>query len=274
LHFGDNWRVDIETAEKLGITAGYIPSCTDMLRELNPGIYSGKWFEALYNQNKSVFDYRTGLSGYLYVSAGLGLVAKKYYDNPFCSPINKESDFNADPCYIGYSLYGPHILSVADWLKDVAADKNVVHFTSRDGFVLKDVFDLISEGKKSTYLYTSRSSLASLDINKPEDFFSIYGKFQIETLSPKIVYEVMPELFVNIEKNEIVKKCKHARFIWDNSFGTLERLSEYIEFFFAELYDKQAHIRQTEIAKTYFKQNIGENDLVFDMGYGGRLEAT
>ncbi len=59
----------------------------------------------------------------------------------------------------GYSYFGPLLAGFARFIKEKFTDRDVILFLSRDGYIVKKVFDALYPGEKTVYLYASRRAL-------------------------------------------------------------------------------------------------------------------
>ena len=125
----------------------------------------------------------------------LGVVAIKFYDNPFPS-YSADANFNCDPYFIGYFALGTHNLALGKWLLDNAVEKqyNRLHFVARDGFLLKLVVEkllpLYQIAPETNYLYFTRRSAMILTIEEATDFYNIYPYITITKLTPRLLIEM------------------------------------------------------------------------------------
>ncbi len=171
--------------------------------------------------------------------------------------------------------------AVADWLRETAEKSGAekLHFTARDGYVLKQVFDLLtaeSENKpETTYIYNSRKSLAEADMHNDEDWLSVIGKFNVWTLSPKKLFTLMPHLFgikTSEDLNGAKTACGLSRFAWNKSFKSISETAAFLKFARDNFYSPDDHLEYLDLVFEYFNERIGRNDLIFDIGYSGRGE--
>jgi hypothetical protein len=219
----------------------------------------------------------------LIARCALGMAANKLFDNPFMDITNEATDFNLNPKRIGYLLLGQYLYAVADWLRELVKENGIktVHFTSRDGFVLKQVFDLLTANETdlpaTDYIYDSRKSLCAADMISEQDWLSVIGKFNLNTLSPKKFFSTLPMLFdIQTEDDieRIKKACSAAKFVWNRPLADSAKAAEFIRFARENFYNQEAHKTYNDMVSDYFTKRIGENDLIFDIGYSGRGEAA
>lgn len=96
-------------------------------------------------------------------------------------PITEAVGWNlASPETIGYSLLGPALFSFALWLDARLREDGItrIYFSARDGYVIKQVFDMAQQSAEvhskkepivSEYLLTSRSLTAAASLSGEED---------------------------------------------------------------------------------------------------------
>ena len=125
-------------------------------------------------------------------SAGIGamrqMAANKYFDNPF-REFEENSDYNADPYFVGYGALGMHLLALVKWLaENVQRDGiNQLIFLARDGYLPKKAYDtyrrIHPELPESAYLHVSRRSLLPGIIREPEDLYDLPVDISYQTPS-------------------------------------------------------------------------------------------
>ena len=147
VHIGDSKRGDYIMPRKYGIKAILIPKDINKL----------KYYYKANKDKKLNFEYNT---------------IEKFINNNIC--LDKSEYYK-----IGYETLGIILYGYTKWLISELKKKNIdkVFFLSREGYLLKQVFDLINDSNiESRYLYVSRRSVrVSLlkNIEKPEDVFNI-----------------------------------------------------------------------------------------------------
>ncbi|MBQ8790728.1 MAG: hypothetical protein IJZ51_05410 [Ruminiclostridium sp.] len=162
-HVGDNAHSDIENAQKHGITAF---RCT--------------------NPDSKGNLYRTDEMSPLVKSAWAGLVNKKMYGS--------EEQYDKYFCY-GYNCGGILIYGYAQFIEKLAKEKNIdkILFLSRDGYIVKKIYDSYCGGCDTEYIYWSRSlgTIASADSMR-NDFTDKY--ILQKTSNSKIVLDALEEM--------------------------------------------------------------------------------
>lgn len=145
-HFGDNPKGDVSSPKELGIAAFYIPRSILNYRESSDfGKRLTLAAKKHWSLTKSVVD---------------AMISDRFFDN--VSRRSLDSFFRGDPFQFGYATLGPMMLGLSFWLYREAKADGVrkLYFLSRDGLVMKRVFDelfpLEECGLETEYLYCSR----------------------------------------------------------------------------------------------------------------------
>jgi HAD superfamily hydrolase (TIGR01549 family) len=272
-HIGDNWHSDHKQASSLGVRTWVIPKAIDVLMSRIPGTETGKVGQ--------FFEYPSGMwenykyaTQYFGIRVMLGTVAIKHFDNPYLS-FNRASDFNANPKLIGYFAFGMHLFGLARWLLDDAmkAGYETIHFVARDGYFVKQAYDLLSKqyrsSPKSNYLYLSRKAL--LPVVAMEESPYVLSRFTtLHNQTPRSIIKDM----LNIElpssgEEELIGKgvVLDKYFSGDTEFnGFIGILNESLVY---NEYAKPLMAEYSKIVKKYFDSIIGANDVLFDIGYSG-----
>lgn len=275
-HVGDNWASDVENARACGWRAGHLSKSIDMLQNLNPGIYSGESYQAVYQQNHWKEDNRAAVAGFLGIRSILAISANRFFDNPYVS-FHPQSDFNANPNFIGYYALGPHLLSICNWILKIVEQESVgnIHFVARDGYLVKQAYDLLNRSStQSTYIRLSRKSLLLADVNTKEDLYSISRKLNTLKCSPKDLTEYFePIIPTQIQKSapQIIKKYG---FYYERIFKTNYEYEQCLRVFIEHIIDFSLLSTYKEKLKQYFMTIIKPGDYIFDVGYSGRPEAA
>ena len=149
LHIGDNYDADIKTAKKYGITTYYYEKCLERaLRSRGPR-------NNLFNE----------------ISKGVNTIEETIYlatiINQSCSSLTPgKKSFKDDFWYdFGYYYVGILFFAFNCWLLEKAKKDKIekLFFLSRDGYVIRKVYDLISQAFESAppseYMYASRRAL-------------------------------------------------------------------------------------------------------------------
>ena len=273
LHIGDNLNADYLGAMKAGWKSALLPRPIDVFQNLNQDIYAGESFRLIFQQ-----DLAGGFNGndFFGLRCMLAVVANRMFDNPFQS-FRVDSDFNADPNYIGYYTLGMYMYGLGHWLKGHVDRENYerIHFIARDGLLLKKCFEAMysnAAGPETNYLYISRKALFPLLIAEPTDLYSIKNYINIYTQSPKSILEMCRPIIpkdIYERREEIFEKsnCRFSIKFFDE-YGFERFLHIFKEhFYWQELIDQYR-----DSMRAYFGEMVKGHDCTFDVGYSGRTE--
>lgn len=276
IHIGDNWISDIENARACGFRVGHVFKATDIFQNDIPGVYSGEAYRNIFIRNNGCADNLRFFNDFVGVRSIAALAANKIFDNPFVS-YNELSDFNADPNFIGYFAFGPHLLSVALWIKKLAIERDIpkIHFVARDGYMVKQAFDVINASTTATnYIRLSRRSLILADINDETDLYSLSTKLNILNCSPLDLEEYLSPIIPDERAGHIPQIMKEHNLYYDRKFEGLVEFERCIRAFIEEIVDISRINEYKETLRTYFSQFVKPGDYIFDIGYSGRAESA
>ena len=277
LHIGDRWGSDVKRPRSFGMHAIQLPSTIDLFKAENPGIYTGDFFKKIFKIGDRYHDMAWAYDGFTGIRSMCAVAANMLFDFPYVS-FNKNSDLNADPRYIGYFALGMHIYAVARWLIENTRGKGIrkIHFAARDGYLIKQAYDILSQGieglPESNYIRMSRKSFAIADIRSLADMHSVVHKLNFLQQSPDTIYE----LFQPVMSDEAKRSYELSR---EKNSGLSEiKFTDRIQFdmFITRFYNNyllDAHFEEYQATlKKYFGEQFKENDVLFDVGYSGRIE--
>lgn len=276
LHIGDNLDSDVLSPQRAGIHTAHMDRAANVFRNYYDAIYGGELYQKAFVQNSRKEDYTLTLKDYPASQWILALTANRFFDNPYVS-LNKNSDFNCNPAYIGYAALGPHLLALARWIEQNAAQRHVgtVHFVARDGYLVKRAFDLVNRSPvRSDYIRLSRKALVLADVESPSDLFSLNRKSNILKLTPKKLAEYLDPIIPKEKKNSIEKIVENCKFKMDVDFASDTEFYTCLKLFIDEIVDFSLMPDYKRKLKNYFCQIIKPGDYLFDVGYSGRPEAA
>lgn len=276
LHIGDNRDSDVSSPQKAGMHAAHIDRAANIFRNDNPDIYGGELYQKAFVHNSSKEDYALTLNDFPASQWILALAANRFFDNPFVS-INRDSDFNCNPAYIGYAALGPHLLALTRWIEQNAVQRHVgtVHFVARDGYLVKRAFDLINRSPvRSNYIRLSRKALVLADVDAPSDLYSLYRKLNIHTCSPGKLAEYLDPIIPEEKKNRIEKIAVVHKIKTDAKFSSDIEFFTCLKLFIDEIVDFSLLPTHKKKLREYFSQIVKPGDYLFDVGYSGRPEAA
>jgi len=279
LHIGDNLYADVEAPKTFGIDSYYIPKTTDLFFGKNPDIYSGNSFSKIYGLTDDNTPHNPDAMN-LGIRCMLALAANKMFDNPYIQPFHEESDFNANPYYIGYYALGTHLYAAVNQLIETAKNKRTtenIHFCMRDGYLPQKAYEILTsdifDAPKSKFVYFTRKSMLGFLFAKPWDIYSVTKQISVKNMSP--------EKFINMMKSVIKKEklmnindfFREKKIVPLKNFGDdYDFFLTFIKLFQEELIDYDTVEKYREKFKNFADKNIKENDIIFDMGYSGRNE--
>lgn len=277
LHIGDRWGSDVKRPRSYGIQAVHLPATIDLFKAENPGIYTGAFFNKIFKTGDRYHDMMWAYDGFTGVRSLCAMVANMVYDCPYVS-FNKNSDLNADPRFIGCFALGMHIYAVARWLIENTRGKGYrkIHFAARDGYLIKKAYDILSEGEEglpeSAYIRISRKSFAIADIHSLADIHSIVHKLNFLQQSPDSIYELFLPVMSDASKAEYQMYRDESKGLSAVKFTDRAQFDMFMTNFYNK-YLKDAHFAEYQaMLKKYFGEQFKENDVLFDIGYSGRIE--
>ena len=283
LHIGDNDQSDVAGAREIRLRAAQMSKTADMFKNSNPGAYSGDHFNCIVNSNLNgnITDLCHSMRGFGGFRSMLALVANKIYDNPYLT-YNKNTDFNANPYFIGYYLLGAYSFGILSWLADELAGKGIgtLHFAARDGYLLKKAYDIYSAAHrekklpKSNYLHISRKSCVLLDMAGKEDFYSIVGKLNIFSHSPKKLAEMFRDVAKPEKYGAIPEMAERLGLGYARNFTDRGGYERFIKILAENIVDFELLREFQKNMSEYFRKMLQEGDALFDIGYSGRAEAA
>ncbi|MBQ5893466.1 MAG: HAD-IA family hydrolase, partial [Clostridia bacterium] len=181
LHVGDNWESDVLSPQRMGWRSAHFPKPSDLLRNWNPGSYTGEAYAALVARNGQERDGQNAEEQFLGYRCAMALTANRLFDDPF-TLLGRPSDFGGDPYRIGYFALGHYLLALTDWIaQSVRGQKGErVHFVARDGYLPMQAYRILRRHESTLprehYLFLSRKALALADLASPTDLLSLWDK--------------------------------------------------------------------------------------------------
>ncbi len=264
VHIGDNRKSDYNVPRTLGIRAFHIKSVKDCFEGSS---YWSKNLAATVTNR----DLRFSFENYLGYRTLMALAINRIYDNPFLA-VNEDSDFDASPMIIGYFVLGLYLYAVTDWLcqqvqlRDKRANK--VHFAARDGYLVQLAYDSFAKIRSlppSNYLYVSRKALVLSNINSKIDLLSLIDNFNIFKSSPQKFLKLFGQSLDNFD-------LPMSNF--QGYFTSRSEYDDFVKWFADECYDKVNFDEAQALSKEYLQENISTGDVLFDIGYSGRVECV
>ena len=283
LQIGDNWASDIVNARAHRLGAAQVSKTMDVFRNYNPGVYSGGHFKNIIESNMGggINDLAFSFGRFHGFRNMAAVVANRIYDNPYLT-YNTDTDFNANPYFIGYYPVGMYLFGILTWLIDNLSGKNIgtIHFAARDGYLLKRAYDLYrscnanKQLPESNYLYISRKACVLLDIAGKEDFYSIINKLNVYSYSPKKLAELFRDIVDPGKYGDLPEIVKKHGLQYERNFIKQGDYERFVKLFVEDIVDFELLRGYQEKIKGYFQDIIHRGDVLFDIGYGGRAEAV
>lgn len=276
-HVGDNWQSDVASARNCGWRSGHLTKAPDMIQNINPGIYAGEGFSRIFTNNNSREDLGESINRFPAMRNVIALSANRFFDTPYVS-VQPTSDFNANPNVIGYSILGPHLLALSEWIEKLARERSIptIHFVARDGYMVKRAFDQLNRsGTKTSYIQLSRKSLILADIDTAEDLYSIYRKINILHCSPKHLLGYLKPIVPSERNYDEIKEILRAHSLYyDRFFQSEDEFLRCVKVFNENVIDMTLLPIYKEKLRKYFAEIIHPGDYIFDIGYSGRPESA
>lgn len=278
LHIGDNYYSDVKSARKIGIHSVLFPKATALLSNSLDGVYSGGGIENIYihpfgGRDKEQFKRFWGLK------TMLGVIANRIFDNPYVI-INKESDFNGDPRFIGYYAVGMQVFAFSQWvIKQVQdIDYDNVNFMARDGYLPMKAFELLSPiygvKKRINYTYLTRSVVLPLQISNEIDLYSISQNLNIHGQSPESLINLLKEIVKESALQEAENICQRNNILYKSNFNSIESFYLFVKIFNRYFLDMNKLFQYKEKVKLYLQPLFSGRTATIDVGYSCRIESV
>lgn len=272
LHIGDTWQNDITNAENCGIKTLFFPKYREVFENKITGVITNSCSNIAIQAVGSIQNEKKLLESFGYRTM-LAVVAMNYFDNPYRS-FNENSDFNADPYFIGYYTLGMHLIGLTSWIQQNVAEKHykTIHFMSRDGYLPLKAYQLIEKYfpnlPDASYIYSSRRAVLPAMIKTKADFYDLPVEYRNH--SPKTIFKLLDFCTGNYKEEEI----KKAGFLPEKTFYSLEEFRQFIHYYLEHWYSETEHKKALALVQEYYLQNLSDSSCTFDLGYSGRIQAA
>lgn len=282
LHIGDNWTSDIVNAKKHGIESFFVPKTTDLFCNIITDSKGKKNKSSLYTAirrnptaNFAKYNFSEGYFGFRCM---LGMVANKMFDHPHLS-YEPNTDFNRNPYYVGYFALGMHLFGIVEWLIKLCKKRNyeTIHFVARDGFSAMKVYEIVSQyypnAPKFNYFYMSRKSFLPLTIVTAQDLYYLPKHLTCIGKTPLEIIELLKPILNcdDLENMEGIYRKHHV--VLNRPLESKEDYTTFAAALIALSYDHEKNLAYRERMRKHFSHILGENDVMFDIGYSGRAQA-
>lgn len=191
LHIGDDLAADIEAATASGIEACRIYSGLDLLEATG---YLGIW------------DRITGLADRIKA----GMFTAKLFNSPFQFETEDKKIGIEEVFDIGYLLFAPMIADFVLWFHERVEQYGLhnIWFCARDGYLIKLLYDELSENVASEYFLTSRIAVVRAGIENDEDISYVdsmkFAGSLSEQLQERFGIDLQDEIHSNIEGQQLL----------------------------------------------------------------------
>lgn len=267
IHIGDNYESDVIQATKQGINVGHLKKSTE--------VFHDNGLEDVFIKDLPDWGDNRASMNFLGIRTMIGMVANKYFDNPYRT-FNKKTIFNGDPYLIGYYALGMHIFGVSNWLiKDVIRKRyNNVVFMARDGYLPMKAYQLIKkvykDAPEESYLYVSRKALIPASILDSMDLYKLSEVININKYTPRKVIKYIKGS-INEEKN-VEEILRVNKIDLDKKFKNIVEFNEFINIIEKKIFDKNKNDINLMKIKAYFNEFFNQKSCTFDIGYSARPE--
>ena len=280
IHIGNNQEGDIRSAEAVGIAGGLLPSAVDVFTNRVEGVYTGDAFKDIYCGSNNLFDSRSEINQ-MPLRCMFAGVANGMFDQPF-RKFHPRTTYNADPYYMGYMSLGMHLLGAAIEMYRTAIEQGyeTVHFLARDGFVIKQIFDMIAQKKAaageravgSTYFCATRRSLLPCVLQRPEDVYRIAAMTDYRAQTPRSVLEWTADCCKDMTP-ELTQQYAARGFDFEKKFETEDELFRFLQCLAELSFDREKAKAYHAAVSAAFRRQFAGRCAAFDIGYSGRLQA-
>lgn len=277
LHIGDNLHSDIKMAEKKGWNAFHFPKAIDRFMNVIPELYGGNSYQELFAKPFALRD------GYQYNRYWgwrtlAAVAANKMFENPYVE-FHPDTDFNADPCVIGYYALGMHLFAVDQWLAEEVEKHQYtnVNFMARDGYLPMQGYMLVKEFYKARpaihYLHLTRSVMLPLQMQKAVDFYGLVHDVNIFSQTPKKILSMLEPVLNQSFIDSGAAFCQHHGFVYDALFKSETEFLSFIQVLSKEAVDKKKSKDYIEKVGKYLADSFIGKTATFDVGYSCRVES-
>lgn len=275
LHIGDTWRSDIEGSQKAGIQSVFLPKAREVFENQIQNCMTNRCSSIGASACERMMNW-----GKVKENIGfrcmLALAFNRYFDNPYRT-FHQGSDFNIDPWFIGYYPLGMHMLGICKWLRREKERSGYerIFFLGRDGFLPMNSFRIymrmLGEKDAADYLQASRRVVFPAMVKDRASYYQLPVEYRGH--SPRTLFDILRFCMECRDCSELEEFCRKHEFQIDSVFSTKEEYMDFISCFLEELYSPQRHQEEYCLAREYYSQ-IGPKDVLFDMGYSGRIQAA
>ena len=189
LHIGDDIVADVESGEKNGLETFRIYNSAELFELV------GEF--GLKTDSEEIAD-----------KIKIGMFLTHIFNSPFQFEEDEKSICINDDKELGYLFFAPLIFDFVEWFGTQIKKYNCnnVWFCSRDGYLIKKIYELIYKGQRSDYFLTSRTAAIRAGIENEDDIITIdtmkYFGSVVENLKSRFGIDVAEIQEEDINKNK------------------------------------------------------------------------
>lgn len=271
MHFGDNYVSDCLAARKANIFADenitYLPSARDLLTGSCGLTYSGNRFTEMFGSA----DDPTAPQNYLGNRCIAGVAGNHIFEKPYVS-FAKESSFGGNTAYMGYLNLGTYLFAVAKWLLEEtsAAGYKTIHFIARDGYLVKQAYDILAahskkDCPKSHYFCAAKHAMIPMMIEEAGDIDSLRTMIDFRAYTPlKIIEELAPTICDELYQKKEQILLEHG-ILGNQAFQTDDEWNTFAKLYKAVLHSEEKTFDYRKKIKVQFQRVITPSDCIFDV---------
>lgn len=219
-------------------------------------------------------------NGHLSDELTLGLVLQHNYSD-ICYPgIDPSSLVPPSPRNVGYSLIGPLLLAMCDWLLESARRDEIdrLYFLSREGQLIKQVFDVwckdIDNTPQSIYLILSRRATSVPMISDLDDILSIAKTTYFSNTIENFLFE---RYGLQLDVKHWSRLDTQLQWKRDSTVEVFDQRIDHLLPLLTELQDEIiTRARAEHTALKHYLDSMGLEETghqaVVDVGYGGTIQ--
>lgn len=203
------------------------------------------------------------------------LGADSLYYNVLNSFINNHiSDSNNEFYKFGYEVFGPLLFGFVKWLYTDAKKKKVeqILFLSRDGFVMKRLYDMLNLDIPSAYFEVSRRSLRIPNYDKHMSYEEIIDTLTVPNMSN--IVQIFDSLGLDADKykNEIIDYgFNRNELLKRDKLVSNEKFRKLYEFVKNDIFIN-ASIERDNLIKYLTTFDFSKKTAIVDIGWGGSMQ--
>lgn len=211
----------------------------------------------------------------------LGLLLQRNFSVVTYPDLNPGSLFNATPYTVGYSVIGPMLTSMAQWLIDQAGKDGVqrLSFLAREGQIMKKVYDIWAQGVDhsplSEYLVVSRRTCSVPLVKTMDDILTIarsdyYANTAANFLLERFGIELSDGAWNQLRNDVKVGKDTVVEVLNANVQAVQPLLNKVADTIFVEAEQERAALMTYLTAQGLMDAH---RSAVVDVGYGATIQS-